>query len=251
MRTAAICDIHGNLPALEAVLDAMRRAEVGQVVVVGDVAPGPMSVECLSALRSLDVPTYFVRGNTDRELTAHYRGVETEWFASAGEDWRAQVRWTAERTDPTAVEFIESWPLTVSLAVDGLGQVLFAHATPRDDDEIFTKQTAAEVLEKVFVQSEDTFVCGHTHMQFDIRVGEKRIVNAGSVGMPFGPQTACWALLGPDVLLVQTPYDLDAAASRMRKTGYPGVEGFVQRFVLDTPSEESMLELYRQYELKP
>jgi diadenosine tetraphosphatase ApaH/serine/threonine PP2A family protein phosphatase len=83
-------------------------------------------------------------------------------------------------------------------------------------------------------------VCGHTHMQFDRRVGATRIVNAGSVGMPFGSPGAYWLSLGPDVRLRRTDYDLAAAAERIRKTVYPQAEMFAAQNVLQPPSEAQM-----------
>src|SRR5262249_8498307 len=92
-------------------------------------------------------------------------------------------------------------------------------------------------------------VCGHTHMQFDRRVGGTRVVNAGSVGMPLGAPGACWALLGPDVELRRTRYDLHAAAERFRPLAYPGARKYADD-LLDPPDEEKMLDLYGTAEVK-
>jgi Icc-related predicted phosphoesterase len=100
MRVAAIYDIHGNLPALEAVLEDIRQAEVDQVVVGGDVLPGPMPRETIACLRGLDIPVQFIHGNGDREALAQMRGTETEWYRRAPEQWREPVRWTAEQLRP-------------------------------------------------------------------------------------------------------------------------------------------------------
>lgn len=93
-------------------------------------------------------------------------------------------------------------------------------------------------------------VCGHTHMPFDRAVGPVRVVNAGSVGMPFGAPGADWLLLGPDVEFRRTPYDLAAAAARIRATGYPLAEDFAARNVLQAPSEREMLEAFARAELR-
>jgi Icc-related predicted phosphoesterase len=92
MRVAAIYDIHANLPALEAVLEDIRQVEVDQVVVGGDVVPGPMPRETITCLRSLDIPVQFIHGNGDREVLAQMRGTETEWYRAAPEQWREPVR---------------------------------------------------------------------------------------------------------------------------------------------------------------
>ncbi|MFL5520719.1 MAG: metallophosphoesterase family protein, partial [Gemmatimonadales bacterium] len=76
MRVAALYDIHGNLPALEAVLAEARHAGVDEIIVGGDVVPGPMPRETLAALLELDVPVRFIRGNGDREVAALMAGGE-------------------------------------------------------------------------------------------------------------------------------------------------------------------------------
>lgn len=95
----------------------------------------------------------------------------------------------------------------------------------------------------------DVVVCGHTHMQFDRMVGNTRVVNAGSVGEPYGEPGADWLLLGPDVQLSHTTYDVGEATERIRATSYPGVEDFV-RDITGPPSEAQMLEVFTNGELK-
>jgi predicted phosphodiesterase len=132
-----------------------------------------------------------------------------------------------------------------------LGEVLFCHATPRNDTEMFTRLTPEDRLLPVFAGADaDMVVCGHTHMQFDRRIGRTRVVNAGSVGMPFGEPGAYWLLLGPDVQLRHTPYDLTDAAERIRGTEYPQAQDFAARNVLQPPSAGETLELFTRAELR-
>ena len=83
MPVAAIYDIHANLPALEAVLQDVRRADVDQVVIGGDVVPGPMPRETIECLLDLDIPVQFIQGNGDREVHARMAGTETDWYRGA------------------------------------------------------------------------------------------------------------------------------------------------------------------------
>jgi predicted phosphodiesterase len=123
--------------------------------------------------------------------------------------------------------------------------VLFCHATPRDDNEIFTRLTSEERLLPIFEGLDVSMVvCGHTHMQFDRMIGSVRVVNAGSVGMPFGEPGAYWLLLDADVQLRHTPYDLIKAAERIREMNYPQAQEFVAHYVLQPPSEEEMLKAF-------
>ena len=112
------------------------------------------------------------------------------------------------------------------MTVDGLGRVLFCHGSPRSDEEILTRISSEERVAAACAGVEEaTVVCGHTHVQFDRDVAGKRLVNAGSVGMPYEAQPgAYWALLGPDVELRRTAYDLEAAAAAIRATGFPGAD---------------------------
>jgi predicted phosphodiesterase len=248
MRVAAIYDIHGNLPALEAVLRDVRQAEVDRVVVGGDVVPGPMPRETIRCLLDLEMPAQFIQGNGDREVLARMRGTET---GAVPEPFREVMRWVAGQLHPEYEPLLAGWPGTLRVPIGGLGEVLFCHATPRNDTEIFTRLTPEDRLLPVF-QGLDApvVVCGHTHMQFDRMVGTIRVVNAGSVGMPFGEPGAYWLLLGPDVQLRHTPYDLARAAERIRGTEYPQAQEFAARNVLQPPSEREILEAFTRTELR-
>ena len=244
MRIAALYDIHGNLPALEAVLDEVAELSVDRIVVGGDVVPGPMPEEILTALRNQSLPVDAIQGNGDHDVLEMLAGREVTRVPEA---FRDIVRWSGEALTDDSVAEIGRWPAVLRFEVPGLGQVLFCHATPRDDNEIFTRLTPEERLHPIFEEADaDVVVCGHTHMQFDRAVGTTRVVNAGSVGMPFADPGAYWLLLGPEIELRRTSYDLDAAAARIRATDYPQAEGFVSDYVLSPPSEETMLEMFEK-----
>ncbi len=247
-RVAAIFDIHGNVPALEAVLADIRRASVDQVIVGGDVFPGPMPIEVLRLLETLDRPVRFIKGNGDRVVLAAKAGGDISEVPAPYQD---TVRWAAEAVTDQEARSIGSWPSTLRCQLAALGDVLFCHATPRSDKEIFTHRTEEVLLRPLFQDvSAPLVVCGHTHMQFDRRVGNTRVVNAGSVGMPFGRTGAYWLLLGHDIELCRTTYDLVAAARRVRATKYPQAEEFATRGILQPPSEEEMLAAYSRAELR-
>lgn len=236
MRIAALYDLHGNLPALEAVLDEVRRAGVDRIAVGGDVVPGPMPRETLDLLLDLDLPVHFIQGNGEVGVLAERSGRDS----GVPELFRGLMRWSAEQLSPGHERQLSSWPMTLRL-----GDVLFCHATPRNENEIFTRLTPEDRLLPIFEEADAPLVvCGHTHMQFDRRIGKTRVVNAGSVGMPFGNPGADWLLLDPDVQLRHTSYDLERAAERIRATSYPQAEEFAARNVLQPPSEEEMLALF-------
>jgi putative phosphoesterase len=247
LKVAALYDIHGNLPALEAVLADVHRSEVDCIVVGGDVLPGPMPRETLRCLRQLDVPVQFIHGNGDRETLAALQG---EVSSAVPKPFHEALHWSAGQLGADDVKFIASWPLTLRMRIDGLGEVLFCHATPRNDTEIFSAVTPESKLLPIFDRLNlSLIVCGHTHMQFDRMVGKTRVVNAGSVGMPFGEPGAYWLLLGPDVSLRRTIYDLQQAADRVRASAYPQAADFAARNILQAPAAADVLEMYKRVEL--
>ena len=248
MRIAAIYDVHGNLPALEAVMAEVRQEGVELVVVGGDVLPGPMPAETLEYITSLDLPTRFLHGNGDREVRNWMAGIESPIIPPA---YRDAFRWVAAQLTPEHGQLLASWPATQTIEHETLGMILFCHATPRNDTEIFTRRTSDERLAPVFAGTDaDVVICGHTHMQFDRRVAGKRVVNAGSVGMPFAEAGAYWALIDEDIALRRTGYDLERAANIIRGTKYPQAAEFADKNVLAPPSEEQMLNAFAGAELK-
>jgi putative phosphoesterase len=229
MRVAALNDVHGNLPALEAVLEEVEREQPDAIVFGGDMVSGPLPRETLDTLLALGDRGVFVLGNADRWFLDVYDGrVEPE----------PEDAWLLEELDAGRREFFAALPRQVVLDVEGLGPVLFCHGTPRDEDEIVTAITPKERLSSILEGvTERVIVGGHTHVQFDRSVADRRIVNAGSVGMPYEDTPgARWAMLGPDVDLRRTSYDRDAAAKRLRASAWGRVDEFVEKYLFEPPS---------------
>ena len=212
-QVAALYDVHGNLPALDAVLGEV---DADVIVAGGDVAAGPWPAETLARLHALGDRVHWIRGNADRELAAS--GPATEGGAP-----QAVIDWTRAKLSGEELHFLGALPLTETIDVDGVGRVLFCHATPRSDEELLTR-ISDDALWRAAVDGVDAHVvvCGHTHVQFDRTVGALRVVNAGSVGMPYEEQGgAYWLELGPDVVHRRTAYDVDSAAAAVEATGWP------------------------------
>jgi putative phosphoesterase len=189
LRVAALYDIHGNIAALDAVL---AEVDADVIVVGGDTVAGPSPAETLERLRTLDADVRFIRGNADREVYEEGQGLAPPEL----------MEYVRARLSPEQVDFLRSLPLTLAI-----GRVLFCHATPRSDEEILTRISSDERWREVLAEVDaDVVVCGHTHVQFDREVDGIRVVNAGSVGMPYADEPgAYWALLdGADVELHHT-----------------------------------------------
>jgi hypothetical protein len=151
--------------------------------------------------------------------------------------------WAGPELTADQRDFLAGFAPVLTLDVDGLGPVLFCHGTPRRDDEVILQSSSQEHLAAALAGvSERTVICGHTHMQFDRLANGCRVVNAGSVGMPYGEPGAHWALLGPAVSLRRTRYDVRAAAREIRRASRWSKAGqFAADYVLHrVPADEAL-----------
>jgi predicted phosphodiesterase len=238
MRVAALYDIHGNAPALEAVLADVP--DDAAVVVGGDIAIGPQPLETLELLTALGGRARWIRGNCERR-DPHGDGV-----------WEQRRVWTEERLGDERADALAALPETVAFELEGLGPTLFCHGSPRSDEEILTAVTSDERLRTILAGvGERVVVCGHTHHQFDRLVGEFRVVNAGSVGMPYEARPgAYWALLGPDVELRRSEYDIVAAEAAIRASTYPGPDEQIETLFVAQPSAQEAAEHFERQALE-
>src|SRR5215468_5184941 len=238
MRVAVLSDIHGVVPALAAVLAEPDVASADLIVLTGDLAAGPQPAETIDILRGLGDRAVWVRGNADRELV-EYRSGKTSTIPDP------IAPWAAEQLRQEHLDLLAELPLSVTLEVDGLGPVLFCHATPRDDEEVVLVDSSLGRWAEVFGGLDPqvrAVVCGHTHMPF-VRLADRRLaVNPGSVGMPYGGAGAHWALLGTGVDLRLTEFDLDRACARIAaESGYPEAGEWAEYFIRSAASDVDAL----------
>jgi predicted phosphodiesterase len=210
-------------------------AEAGdaQLVFGGDMAAGPMPAETLDRIMGLDA--LVLRGNADRALleTPEPGGLADEWVQS--------------QLDDRHRDFLARLAETIEVDVEGLGRVIFCHGSPRSDEEILLKTTPDEWLHEMLAGVEaDVVVCGHTHMQFDRRVDRWRVLNAGSVGLPYGASGANWLALGPGVEHRRTQYDSDSFADQVKELEWPMAEQFAEENIRTVPSEEEALGVFEE-----
>ncbi|MFK4083966.1 metallophosphoesterase family protein [Kribbella sp. NPDC020789] len=238
-RLAVLADVHGVLPALEAVLADKDVRAAHTVVVAGDVVSGPQPREVFDRLKSLGDRAVWVRGNADREVVAMARGT----FTGAPPD--AVSPWAAGELTDAQVEWLDALPTTVTF-----GDVLVCHATPRDDEEVVLVDSSLERWVDVLSGVPDsirTVVCGHTHMPFMRQVDRRTVVNAGSVGMPYGAPGPSWALITPEgVQLRRSPLDRVSAADQIvQASSYPGRQEWVDAYLLNNYSDTEALAAFR------
>jgi putative phosphoesterase len=229
---AALYDVHGNLPALEAVLADPAFARADTVVVGGDVEPGPMPAEVLDRLAGLSRPVRWVRGNGDREAVDAFDRGDTDPSAHPPDEAAAVAgAYTAARITRAHRDLMAGFEDVVS--IDG---ALYCHGSPRSDEEMITAVTPPERLVPMLDDvAEPLVVCGHTHHQFELAAAGHRVVNAGSVGMPYqGAAGAFWLLVADgEPELRRTELDVDAMAAAIRATGYPMADDLVRESFLE------------------
>jgi putative phosphoesterase len=230
-----LSDVHGNAVALAAVLDELEAIDADLVVFGGDLTWGPLPRETLALVDGIRTETIFIRGNADRALMELARSRPA---ATPRERWMRDAH--ADDEHAFVGRFLEG----ASVAIEGLGAVRFCHGSPRSDEEVITYATpegrVRALMEGV---DERVLVSAHTHIQFDREIAGIRSINAGSVGMPYGglPGSAYWAVLGPDVELRRTEYDLDEAIRRYRGTDDPLAEEMVE-LLISPPTADEVVE---------
>jgi putative phosphoesterase len=200
MSVATLYDVHGNLAALEAVLAELP--DEATIVVGGDVCVGgEHPSETLELLRSLGDRVRWLRGNADRELMPGEPGL-----APPGVLEPTRAKLTDEQ-----IAFLYGLPPTVQI-----GRVLYCHATPRNDLDVFTERTPEDRIAFLFADVDaDVVVCGHTHVQFERTIAGRRVINSGSVGRPYEDEPgAYWTL---DLEPRFTPYPGATAAEQSRE----------------------------------
>jgi predicted phosphodiesterase len=226
---AVLSDIHGVMPALDAVLAEPDLKRADRIVLTGDIAAGPQPTQVLDRLLGLGDKVVWVRGNADRELVELARG-------EAADVGDAIAVWAAKQLSPDHVDWLAGLPYPVTLTVDGFGEVVFCHATPRDDQEVVVVDSRLERWAEVLGDLPPevmTVVCGHTHMPFTRLANTRQIINPGSVGMPYGRQGAHWAILsGGAIEMRRTAYDSVAACAQVTESSsYPDVAEWTDYFL--------------------
>jgi predicted phosphodiesterase len=202
-------------------------------------------VETLDLLASLGERAVWISGNGERELVTIAEGGHIDPPDEI-------TSWAAGRLRPDQVELLAALPLTETLSVSGLGDVLCCHATPRDDVEMALVDSSVARWQEVLAGVPEpvrTVVCGHTHMPFVRLVDRRTIVNPGSIGMPYGSIGAHWALLGghdrPSISLRRTEYDARAAAEEIiAGSAFPDIAAWVDFFVRASASDLEALDVF-------
>jgi predicted phosphodiesterase len=240
-QVAVVSDVHANVEALTAVLAEVETVGVDLIVSCGDLTWGSQPDETISLMRSLGGRALFVRGNGERAV------LEISGASRTAQSPRES--WVPSLHSADSLAFVAAVPFSIVVDIIGLGPVRFCHGSPRSDTELVTPATSAGRFAELCAGiDERVLVTGHTHLQFDRRVAGRRSVNPGSVGLPYHEGesgTAYWALLGPDIELRQTRYDVNAAIAAGVRLGDPGAKAIADLLMSPPSPAEIMAESER------
>ncbi len=253
MRLAILADVHGNLPALEAVLQDAQQRGTDRFVVAGDFSDGPQAPAVIRLLRALD--GWMIRGNRENYFLAYHTGQAPEaWHAS--EQW-AGFRWMYRRLDGETLDFVASLPEQRTVAMDGAAPIRVVHGSPRSISELLLPDGDAGAME-LYRQAgltaiyharvplsevwphfaEAVLACAHSHIPWQRRRDGRLVLNAGSVGASInGDPRAYYALLTwrQDRWQVEqraVAYDLEKARAAYRESGVLAAGGAMIRAFL-------------------
>ncbi|GMA63200.1 metallophosphoesterase family protein [Alicyclobacillus fastidiosus] len=227
MRVAFISDIHGNAVALRAVLDDIRSLGCDKVYVLGDICyRGPDPKACLELVQSAAADV--LKGNADEWVVTGIQPgqVSEDRFVMMS----AERQFTVSQLTTGDIQYLEQLPMTLSERVNGVEWFAF-HATPHDLFAVLQEFADEQTVEqKVFCGHDaNVFLYGHIHLPYVRQIGDRTLLNLGSVGLPFdGIPQASYAVVEfhrarVDINLRRVPYDVDAAIRRLREVDYPNV----------------------------
>lgn len=227
MKAAVISDIHGNIKALTAVLEDLKKRGIRDVYCAGDlVGYAPFPNEVIDLIRAEKIPT--VMGNYDDGV-----GFDRPECGCAYPDPRSRelgqlsIDWTKKMVTGENKKFLQTLPARLELKLDDF-KVMIVHGSPRKINEYLFADKPEQTLKRVVEQSgADVLVCGHTHQPFHKIWGAKHLVNAGSMGKPkHGDPHAVYAILSAEqnklaVDFVKVAYDVESVATAIEQSDLP------------------------------
>lgn len=241
MRVAILSDIHGNALALEAVLNDLAGEKIDSLVCLGDALQGgPQPAQAAARLRELGLPV--VIGNADHYLLHGASDAEPET------EYQAQTRaWSLEQLSAADRAYIETFQPTVTVPLGPAGDLLAFHGSPSSyNDIIFPETTDADALALLGPSSAALLAGGHTHVQQLRRLGDRRFINPGSIGLAYDPRlqreiplvdpwAECVVVTATaagqiNIEYRRTPYDVARLLAIGKAAGIPLYETWAARF---------------------
>lgn len=221
MKIAVLSDIHGNMEALEAVLEHIKTQNIDKIFICGDLAmAGPEPSKAVNFLMNFDAT--FIQGNTD-EMIVKNIVPPNEIMANA-------LKYAQDELSEGQKEFLANLPFSHIERVEDLN-LLFVHGSPRKNNEdILPEQNSEKIAEILENTTQDLIFCGHTHIPCGYQVKKQTLVNVGSVGRPFSEEPkSCYVTVNinkneAEILHHFVDYDVKTAAEKLSQLGFMGAE---------------------------
>ncbi len=235
-KLAVLADIHGNLPALEAVLADLAHFPVDRVIVAGDLINwGPFSAAVVA--RAMADEWAVIRGNNEFYLLDYLTPRAPARWSDAAQF--PLLPWLRRQLAGRLHDRIAAWPDTLSICPPDAPPLRVVHGSPRRNDEgLHPQLTDAELAPLLAGVSEETIVAAHTHLALDRRIGRWHLLNPGSVGVPLrGELVASYLLLDGDGdgwrgTLRRVPFSNDAVFAEFARQGFVEECGIIGELVL-------------------
>jgi predicted phosphodiesterase len=234
---AILSDIHGNLPALEAVLSDVKNFAVDQIIIAGDVINfGPFSNQTAKIVIENNWPV--IRGNNEYFLLdSNTPRAPAEWSDPI---LFAPTIWTVQQFNLNLKNVISTWPDTINLRFNDTPPIQIFHGTPDSPwESIFWTMTDEEIENLLSSVEANYVICGHTHLPMDRKSGRWQIFNPGSVGVPLdGILSASYMILEGDKqgwrpTFRRIPFDYDAIYNEYEESGFTRECGPIGRLVVE------------------
>jgi predicted phosphodiesterase len=237
-----IADIHGVSPALEAMLAEEMHDPSEVVLVLGDIAFGPQPNQVVDRLRSLGNRVIAISGNSEREMLEIIRGEPVESSDPI-------AAWSAHELTPANRDWLAALPGTRTIEIAGFGEVFLCHACPQNDMDILLVDTRIARWMEAFAdlpESVAMVLLGHTHMPFQRLVNGRRVINPGSIGMPYGGAGAHWVRLRDGIIETRvTQFDIERATREVgESSGFPGAAEWVAPYLRSEISDVEVIRIY-------
>jgi putative phosphoesterase len=242
MKIAVLSDIHGNLDALQAVMNDIRFNNIDKIFICGDLAmAGPEPAETVDFILDLIKKdnAVVIQGNTD-EMIVKSTGSPDDKYTPANKTMAEALKYAQSVLRPDQKEFLYELPAKLTVKIGNL-DILLVHGSVRANNEDILPDMNIEKVRKIINgASENIIFCGHTHIPVAYHVGKQTVINAGSVGRPFTdtPNASYVILNYPDLVGKKfdfnyrlVPYDHKSSAEKLRKLPFKGADKLAQMLI--------------------
>ncbi len=236
MKIAVLADIHGNMTALQAVLDYLEKEKVTHFIIAGDhISDCPRPKEVLKTISGLN--GWFIKGNREAYVLETIDDTATDWYAH---DQLASVIWTRDQLDAKCIDFIKNLSEQASISIEGCDKIRVVHGSPDNMYEHLYEHKADRNVEIMRQMEEQVLICAHTHVPWTTHVEGKLIVNPGALGVSFNEESAAefailkWEDKAWKAELKRIKYDISELERHFENSGLFEAAGIWPRLIVES-----------------